>query len=436
MGSEKVNDSVLDEFIAIQSQIEQFEKQGIFDGLKLVEEEFETVEKSKRQAEINNKVLTEQTKKEKQDLDNISQLTVTNFFKNKEAYDTAVSKEQQEYLHSVNMLEISTNELKTAQQQFASAKAQLDNYKKENEKALELYNRQMNILFSTFEGDFGSDLENQLEKQTQTLGESKDQLRSALHKWSNARFLLVYAYNQIQASEQSWEELVQLDQNNPQKVIFATEVRNNLIAANQNLQNTRSYLKNIELPYCTEDDLKTLKNVAAGTYQDMMVEARQKYVLNILQVLRKRCAALNQWFDQVIKSTLVVDFSRVKIDYDVKSRELKLERIRLLQEKIKDKTGKDIKVNLFDIEASGKEKEDLTLPAPDNTTGGSDISEKPLTSYDLPPPPSRDQILGNVKKIEEQYRQQTNDWNKHLDSSKKDADDKLNQMLAQYETAE
>jgi hypothetical protein len=51
----------------------------------------------------------------------------------------------------------------------------------------------------------------------------------------------------------------------------------------------------------------------------------------------------------------------------------------------------------------------------------------------LPPPPSKDQILGNVKKIEEQYRQQVDDWNKHLDSSKKEADQRLNQMLAQYQ---
>ena len=343
----KINDAILDRFIQIQSQIEVYERNGIFDGLKIVEEEFESLEKAKRQAEINNKVLTEQTKKEKQDLDNISQLTVHNFFKNKEAYNVAVSKEQQEYLQSLNMLEISNNELKSVTQQFDAAKDKLEKYKKENQKALELYNEQMNILYSTFDGDFGSELENKLETQVNELSKSKEQLRSALHKWSNARFLLVYAYNQIQSSEQSWMELMKLDLNNPQKVIFATEVRNNLIAANQNLQNTRSYLKNIELPYCTEDDLKTLKNVAAGTYQDMMNVQRQNYVLNIIQILRKRCAALNQWFDQVIKDTLVVDYSKVKINFDQKFKQLKLERIRLLQEKIKEKTGKDIKVNLF-----------------------------------------------------------------------------------------
>jgi hypothetical protein len=77
------------------------------------------------------------------------------------------------------------------------------------------------------------------------------------------------------------------------------KVRNNLVATNQNLINTRAYLKNIDLPYCTEDDLKTLQSLAAGTYQDMMTPHRQKYALDIIQVLRKRCAALNQWFDQV-----------------------------------------------------------------------------------------------------------------------------------------
>jgi hypothetical protein len=44
---------------------------------------------------------------------------------------------------------------------------------------------------------------------------------------------------------------------------------------------------------------------------------------------------------------LVVDYSKVKIDFDQKTKALKMERIRLLQEKIKQKTGKDVKINLF-----------------------------------------------------------------------------------------
>jgi hypothetical protein len=64
---------------------------------------------------------------------------------------------------------------------------------------------------TTFDGDFGSELENQLEKEVKILTESKDKLRSALHKWSNARFLLVYAYNQIQYAETKWTDLMKKD---------------------------------------------------------------------------------------------------------------------------------------------------------------------------------------------------------------------------------
>lgn len=92
--SQQINDNVLNRFIEIQAQIENYERMGVFDGLKLVEEEFEVVEKSKRQSEINHRVLTEQSKKEKQDFENISQPTVQSFFKSKQAHNQAISKEQ------------------------------------------------------------------------------------------------------------------------------------------------------------------------------------------------------------------------------------------------------------------------------------------------------------------------------------------------------
>ena len=62
-----------------------------------------------------------------------------------------------------------------------------------------------------FEGDAGSDLENKLEADSKSQAEVKKSLHTALRKWSNARFLLVYAYNQIQASELRWADLMKLD---------------------------------------------------------------------------------------------------------------------------------------------------------------------------------------------------------------------------------
>jgi hypothetical protein len=92
--NQPINDTMLNRFIEIQAQTEDFERQGVFEGLKLAEEEFEALEKTRRQAEINHKVLTEQTKKEKQDFDNISQPTVQSYFKDKQAHTKAITKEQ------------------------------------------------------------------------------------------------------------------------------------------------------------------------------------------------------------------------------------------------------------------------------------------------------------------------------------------------------
>jgi len=133
----------------------------------------------------------------------------------------------------------------------------------------------------------------------------------------------------------------------PEKVISATEVRNNLVAAYQNLLNTKSYLKNIDFPYCNDTDLKTLQTLASRTYEDMQSPERQRYCLTIIQILRKRCASLNQWFEQVITTILVVDYSETKVEFDQKSKELKIERIRLLREKIKEKSGTNIDMNSF-----------------------------------------------------------------------------------------
>ena len=89
-----MDDQTLNRFLEIQSLIDSFEKKGVFDGLRIAEEEYESMDKSKRQAEINHKVLTEQTKKEKQDFENISQPTVQAYFKSQQAHAQAISKAQ------------------------------------------------------------------------------------------------------------------------------------------------------------------------------------------------------------------------------------------------------------------------------------------------------------------------------------------------------
>ena len=93
-----VNDINLARFLEVQSQIEVYEKKGVFEKLKKKEEKFEAVEKLKRQAEINHRVLEDQTKKAQQDYENISSANAQNYFSNKEAQEKAILKKKVSFL--------------------------------------------------------------------------------------------------------------------------------------------------------------------------------------------------------------------------------------------------------------------------------------------------------------------------------------------------
>ncbi len=89
-----VTDSVLERFIAIQDELKNFDGQGIFEGFKKVEDNLELLMKSKKQAEINYKVLCEQSNKEKLDFDNIMSPSIQAFFRTEQDHFRAIEKER------------------------------------------------------------------------------------------------------------------------------------------------------------------------------------------------------------------------------------------------------------------------------------------------------------------------------------------------------
>lgn len=136
-----------------------------------------------------------------------------------------------------------------------------------------------------------------------------------------------------------------------EKVFLATEVRNNLAAAYHYLNNTRSYLKHEDMPYCSEQDLKNLLYQAAAVYNEMASVEAQRNVLKNIQFMRKRCLGMSQWFETVIKMfmPLMTQHSIISNQYDHKKEELKRERIRLLDEIIKERGGGITQDNLSKI---------------------------------------------------------------------------------------
>ena len=122
-------------------------------------------------------------------------------------------------------------------------------------------------------------------------------------------------------------------------------MRNSLAGAYHYLNNTRSYLKNEDMPFCGDQDLKNLLYQAASVYNEMSTPERQRNVLKNIQIMRKRCLALSQWFEEVIKMfmPLMTKYSQVSAQFDRKKEELKLERIRLLDDIIRNNPETDEK---------------------------------------------------------------------------------------------
>ena len=92
------------------------------------------------------------------------------------------------------------------------------------------------------------------------------------------------------------------------------------------------------MPYCADQDLKNLLYQAAAIYQDMSTLESQRNTLKNIQVMRKRCLALSQWFETVIKMfmPLMTQYSVVSSQYDQKKDALNCERVRLLTNIIKE----------------------------------------------------------------------------------------------------
>lgn len=81
---------------------------------------------------------------------------------------------------------------------------------------------------------------------------------------------------------------------------MATEARNNIIAAAQNITSAKRYLNTIQFPYCKPEEVKVLETAAGRIYNDMLSHQRHQYVYaNVYHSMYLRCKALVTWFQHV-----------------------------------------------------------------------------------------------------------------------------------------
>lgn len=436
-------------YIEIEKEIQQLESQNVLKDFEVKKKAAVDVADTIKSIEITLKQLELQTKKEKQDVDNMQQQSIKDMFKDQASFDKELSREQEEYLEARNKEEVARQQLMDLQKQHTDLQGKAEGVKGPAEKLKKLYESRDSLLSDIFGGEYGSDLENKLEAAYDSLMDTKQRVSVAHYKWTSARVLLHHAVSQLSHAVQKWKDLEKIAmQQMQQRYMITTEVRNNIIAAIQNVQSTQRYLNTIEFPYCKPPELETLQRAANNIYTDMADKNRHKHAQQCYDVTWKRAAALLQWFDNVIANTIQKDLKKITEEGRQIERELRAERIKLIRTKIEE-SGGDVKglneaalmpdqTKLTDEDMDMKGI-GITRPAPVGDDKGIPDAQNnepappaptPLPLSELAPMPSESDLFGNISDLKEQYKKNTEEYVKAQEMNKARMEQGLQAKLA------
>ncbi|XP_052215360.1 uncharacterized protein LOC127834460 isoform X1 [Dreissena polymorpha] len=450
----------LNRYIEIEREVQVLESQNVIKNYEVKNKAAVDVEETIRSVEITLKQLEINTRKEKQDVDNIQTKSIKDMFKDEAHFQRELNREQEEYLEARNKEEVARQQLADLQKQHGELEGQAKAVKEPADKLKKLYEERDTLLSHIFGGAYGSDLENKLEALFDSLMDQKQRISVANYKWMSARVLLHHAVSQLAHSVQKWKELLSIPpQQGHIRYNITTEVRNNLVAAIQNMQSTQRYLETIEFPYCKPQEVETLTKATNNIYTDMQDPQRHQHALQCYDVTWRRAAALLQWFDNVIANTIQRDMAKITEEGRKVETDLRAERIKLIREKIKE-TGGDVtglndagttgfagglkgladqtKLSAEDMDMKGI---GVTRPAP--VDGGPHVPDAqnqgpppapaptPLPLSELAPMPSENDLFGDISALKEQYAKNTEEYLKAQQMNKARMEQGLQAKLAE-----
>ncbi|XP_071826424.1 uncharacterized protein [Apostichopus japonicus] len=442
------NEALVTTLLQLEQGISQLEKRNLFKQYKMKYEQLVTLTAQVKQLSDQQKQLEAQTLKEYQDVVDLQNNRSVRDMMSQMQFDQQMTKEQQEYMDALNKQEMHKNQLEAVTRQEASMRVEVTQLHQSSEELKALYDKQDNILSSIFDGKYGSELEYKLETELDMMMERKQRVAVAKYKWKNSKILIQHACSQFGFAVRRWNDLLQVPPTNATlRYQFAAEARNNLVAGLQNVDGAQRYLNTIKFPYCTLDEIKTVNTALQYIFTDMNTAERHKTALDCYMTMYKRSAVLMQWFDRIINKTILTDLDKASKECAAKQRELKLERMKLIREKIREKAGDEVanKLEITEVTEEDGETEDSELvdlveadnvsQAGDNTEGlGSDeagTGPTPLPTEELAATPSMNDIFGNIEDLKKQHEEQMKQITEQQELSKARANEDLQAKLAQ-----
>ncbi len=123
-----------------------------------------------------------------------------------------MAKEQQEYMDALNRQEVAEKELRSQQQEYNTLYAEVQTLQKECEEVQRIRVEREKKLDEIFDGKYGSDLEGQLERETELLTERKEMISRTRNYWNNAKVLMEHAVQQLAYSTRRWAQINTVNQ--------------------------------------------------------------------------------------------------------------------------------------------------------------------------------------------------------------------------------
>ncbi|XP_050722090.1 myosin-11-like isoform X2 [Eriocheir sinensis] len=350
MSNREVDRSMLEEYLNIEREIAEEEANNPIQPLELKADQLARLEQEIDTMESTLSQLEEQTRKEKGDVDRLS--TAEGEVKAAlqeladDSLDEQLKKEMEEYVAALNKQEIAAQELEAHRKQQEQVSQEVAHLEERAKRLHDLYRKHDTLLEKLFGGEYGSVTENQLEAELDELEAHRGRIMEANFKWRQAQMMLEYACKQLAVAVQKWQDLPTIPQIELEiRYSVAAETRNNLVAAGQNIQGAQRYLDNVQFPYCDPDEVETLNKATEYVFTDMQSNDRHEHAQACYSTTHKRANALLQWFDTVINTTIMKDLAEINDKVKDKTLELRRERVRLIQEKVKRLWGTDIKLD-------------------------------------------------------------------------------------------
>ncbi|XP_053211083.1 uncharacterized protein LOC128394747 isoform X2 [Panonychus citri] len=429
----EITREALQNYLDLEHAIRDQERKHILETYQIKTEQLDQLEEALIQMEELLAQCSDEGSKFNSKLGNDDLHNTREFILRKSYTNDKLTSDEENFLDVLNKQELVERDYKNTLSSIEELKLDIARLSKEGEKLQKLYASRDELLDTIFEGQYGSDMENQLERELDWLLEQKRHVDQAYFRWRQAQIQVKLACGLLAESVQKWKDILSIpSEENESRYEMVTEIRNKLSEASSNLQSAQRYLPNITFPYCSPDEIATLDKAISYIFTDMQTRERHEHALSCYQTTYKRAASLKQWLEHVLTTTISRDLFEITEDCKARASELRNERTRLIRLRIKELTGNDLDYDggtelrdsgvdsEFDdtstadeqiariFESSRSERKGAKSLTPDPTRVPF-VMPTPLPSADLAPTPQKEEIFGRIEFLRNRHKKEIMD---------------------------